>query len=357
MWKCLFKVTQLQYHLKNWSNVPKSIQRNLTRLASDIHPPDPVDTITTEIKTILTNAGEAIKQKVLAHLNTRLHTNREALKAMDPTDARGAVEIAFKHLNKRFGGKIEDLKTKIIREADIIGTNRDTSPETVLKTPAAKRARQESSPHSPTFGPNPESPTLRTLMELEEPSPPPSDPMPQTNKKTIHDMFPPDYNIWSGCTNLIIADEALEHTLASDLPESWQLDIIPGAKLKHVWEIVNEYGYSPEHNFIMAMGHNYRWEKKSTIQNDIDQLAKVLDPGESKFYAMSVCTPKNTTMTEHNNIVTYNHGIESHFGSQVIPPISKDDTILSPDNKHYTADTARIILRRISAHLSYPNLP
>ena len=43
MWKSLYKVIQIQHHLDNWSDLPKSIRRDLTHLGKDIRPPDPVD--------------------------------------------------------------------------------------------------------------------------------------------------------------------------------------------------------------------------------------------------------------------------------------------------------------------------
>src|SRR6218665_2867302 len=57
VWKTLFKVVQLEYHLKNWDNLPPSLQKGLDHMACNITPPDPDDGLAEDIAIILDNAG------------------------------------------------------------------------------------------------------------------------------------------------------------------------------------------------------------------------------------------------------------------------------------------------------------
>lgn len=122
--KEVFKLVQLEHHEQIWSALPPSLKRNLTYMGTNITPPDPTDTLRTDMTDILTRTGEEIRTRVHLHIRERLAHHREILTKLDPTDKETICEVVYDQITRRLGSRINNVRQHIAEVSADIGTNR-----------------------------------------------------------------------------------------------------------------------------------------------------------------------------------------------------------------------------------------
>ena len=378
MWKTLFKVIQIEYHLHNWTKLPGSINRDLTYLAGNIRPPDPIDSLSKDITDILTNAGELIRQLVQTHLHTRLDANRALLRSMRPLDKARAIEVAQKHLARRLGNKITNLREQLNAEAQHIGSqtstadvfiadqsSADTSPPAAL--PVAKRLRVSDTPPStirppPSVTP-PDLPVNTNMDTSSVRTPVPTLPtsttqvtVPTTTAKpsritAIKNKVQP-IEILSDTTTVIISDGSLLNASEVDLYPGWQLIALPGCELNTIAIKAAHITTYHKVKVIIAAGLHHRG---GSYHEDTDAtlhyVASRIKQGHRIFF-LGHSIDANLKTDEQNNIINFNKKLEEMFEDNFIHPCPPELTHSTTDLLRYDTSTVKYTLRFILAFMN-----
>lgn len=172
MVRALYRATQVRRHIDNWKELPASILRDLTRMASNIKPPDPTEALTNDILAIFTNAGTQLLHRVQQHFTERLQINRDILSHLNPADHHVAKDTAYTMMSRTGGRKLNEavLRSLITEEAaninsqpaTIVQDNPVAQPaETIDQNKPIKRVCRQTTP------PNLNAPTTSTYNRYE----------------------------------------------------------------------------------------------------------------------------------------------------------------------------------------------
>jgi len=354
MWKSLYKTIQIQHHLDNWSDLPKSIKRDLTHLAKDIRPPDPVDGLSDDIQKILTDAGLLIQKRVQTHLLTRLTENKKTLADMMPLDTERAADVAFKHLNQRLGSRITDLKQKINTELEQIGRNIITQRQKTPSTSASsKRPRTEDTP------PHADTVFISTLQPTTGLTAPPASATPSTtttkpSRITTKKSKGQPFEIFKDTTTIIVSDECLKNTSEDILDPGWQLLVMPGSELHTIADQAVFYAVSNPVDVIIAGGLNNR---NDTYHQDTDATLghvthRIKQGCRISFMGHSINEHLETEI--RNNVNKYNQKLENLFKDNYVQPVLPYHVLMTNDERHYSTATADYIVNVLRGHLRQP---
>lgn len=123
--KRLFQYVQLRRSLDIWSNIPKTLNKQINELYDNICPPMP-DTVFKELKEKAKNDLKSNMTAIMQeHVTSKMQGVDSALKNFPRTDTERATKIAATYLRKHFGRKINnDWMLQLLNEAsELIGIN------------------------------------------------------------------------------------------------------------------------------------------------------------------------------------------------------------------------------------------
>lgn len=361
LWKNLFRTVQIEYHKGNWSNTPKSIEKNFRSLGENITPPDPTPKVLDNIKDILSGACEAITNAIQTHLQERLEVHREAVKNTKCDNIKDAVDIAHRHLNSRLGHKIKNLREKLNSEAAHTGENAPVPPTTQQRPPAqqpltvpeergstsidtmpsSKRARLE-----PIRTPPPLSqittPTAKTTIARKE------------QKKKIHKAIPFAINIRGDPQTIIVTDDSLMELDEADMSQSWytwQLDVILKAEICDLGRIITQIHTDPSKRIVMAGGLNHKnGQYNASTDKFMADITKQIKDGR-KIFCIGCSIDPNMKEHEIRNIESLNSKLETIFGTNYLHPVRDEDVALTEDKLKFNKRTCSQILLEINEML------
>jgi len=154
LWRSLYKIVQVDHHLTNWEKLPKSINQRLWDLAEDIKPPDSTQQLRDDIRTILSNTGTRIQERIRTHFLERKDSHINTLRTCNPEDKEKAIKIAHKYMVINHGNNIQNLRSKLDEAASHIETGRTTTePVTNPSTTGSNLKRHKPETNTPTPSP------------------------------------------------------------------------------------------------------------------------------------------------------------------------------------------------------------
>ncbi len=84
--KNLFRHSQLQYHINNWTHLPDSIQSSFSSVFQSIFPPMPTSALQSSLHSIQLDTSNKIHSTVLEHLHTQLSATDSILRSLNAWD-------------------------------------------------------------------------------------------------------------------------------------------------------------------------------------------------------------------------------------------------------------------------------
>jgi len=84
--KNLFRHSQLQYHINNWTHLPNSIQSSISSVFQSIFPPMPTSALQSSLHSIQLETSNKIHSTVLEHLHTQLSATDSVLRSLNAWD-------------------------------------------------------------------------------------------------------------------------------------------------------------------------------------------------------------------------------------------------------------------------------
>ena len=127
--KGLFRFVQLSHHRTNWTSLPQSIGRAISKITDNIRPPMPTSTLTDELAALSMDYSQKITRAVQRHIDqSKVSTEQDLLK-LSPQDLSAAVSVANKQLVSKLGKRIAATTQKrLLEEASaMVGLGRTTS--------------------------------------------------------------------------------------------------------------------------------------------------------------------------------------------------------------------------------------
>lgn len=334
--KNIYKWVQLQHHLNNWKNLPKSLAGRLDRLIDDIKPPNCNDMLQNFLKLLAKKFGHDIRNAVDSHLRQQLNETESTAARLNPLDLMRAKEIADRYLRNRLGRLSADQRHAFINSAaELIGIRRDRSASSDVFPAAADvistthPVRHSNSPNRTTTPQPTNNPTMewnvvagrspgrkrRASATPEYPSTgnrfgllhnesdhnggdddedddvriltlPPTHTTKQTKKnKTSNntmstlsgiDVFTGPKHDWkidiNHDTTCLVIGDSNLRNI-SKLPPRWQIASLAGCRLEHVTRALSRSSIADHHiNLVIQAGINHRDETASDFHLDIDHL-------------------------------------------------------------------------------------
>lgn len=379
VWRTLHKIIQLDYHLHNWTTLPRSISKTLDNLTANITPPDPVDGLASDIEDIIKGTGTQIRNRVHTHLRDRLNTQRAKLSTLNPQDKHIAIDVAFKHLNYTIGQRIPNLRTRLEEEANkmrptpgtttTIRTQSYTTPgnTSTITASATKRMRPSDTPPSAIISTQNrfqifedretvEDSDAETIdFDLEAPpqqtdqthgSQRPQKPI----RKSFHVKDIPKVRFQPNTATVIISDSNLKKVPESFIPDDWQLEVLPGAKFDHIVNCINDLPQTETHDIVIAVGINHRTSDLTTTLSQMDRIEELKTKMGHRLHALGVSVGNNIPQQEATTVCAINNRLHEIFREDYIPPLDDEETDTDPDNIHYTQATTEMIWGSIVSH-------
>lgn len=167
MTKALYRTVQIQRHMDNWKELPKSIRKNLNDIANLIRPTDPTDDLVADINTIFLQTGERVRNRVEEHFRERLDTNRNILATVNAADKQVAADTVLRQINRSAGRKVSTAAIEKIIKDEI--TLMNLPAETIA--PLAKRVCRQKTPptiNQPSISTSNRYQPLTTMSDMEE---------------------------------------------------------------------------------------------------------------------------------------------------------------------------------------------
>lgn len=367
LWKTLFKIIQIDHHIKNWVELPKSIKKNLTYLGQGIKPPDPSNALSADIAEILTEAGEKIRERTRLHLLIRIDTHRDALRNMHGTDKRQAIDMAYKHLSNRLGHKIQNLRQKLELEAGHIGENLPTTPIAPEKTTttttttnediqptAAKKQRLEQTSRLSLAK---KTKTTNQISSETAPHKTRSLPTTPTTKRTefkiIHDTIPYAITLRDKATVVIVADDSLLELDENHITLTWQLDVIRGAEIGDLGRIIKQIPFNPSQHLaiVMAGGLNHKNGQYNTATDEqMTQISNSIKDGQ-KIFCIGCSTDLKMKELEKKNITSLNKNLKTVFKGNYMEPPTSEDINLTEDKIKFDKSSCFYIWEELQQRL------
>lgn len=376
MWKALFKVVQIDHHLDNWNTLPPSLKRSLNSITENITPPDPTADLRNNISSILSGAGNEIRRKVQAHLSERLTARRAELAKFTTLDRERAVDVAYKHLHKRLGPRIDGLRHRLEVEALRIGTDPSANQSHAGPTEAATTTETWTIPKPNTLAKRPRTtdtpPGLdirnqyAILLNLDEneltimDSPPPSPrsqrpPLePKRPQKTFHSKYTPNIELRPETKTLVIGDSNLRRTKEEAIPDDCQVAVLPGANVSHILDAANQI---PTNNnltdIVLSVGINHRCHSFSDhTEKELNKLIPMLQLPNTTVHVLGVAINPGLEKYEKTNLQRINTHLHGIFLDRYIEPIDEAEVQATDDGIHYTDETVEKIWGSIVNHLT-----
>lgn len=185
----LFRLVQIQYHIHNWSNLPKSLAFRLNKFVEDINPPRANQQFKQQLSDLTARYSNDILLLVQHHLNTILQTTKQQAGQLDPTNITQAKQMASTNLQQRLGNRLNPDRRMALLDsaAATIGSSRPLNPN----THGHHMASPIDSTPNPTSNPNPNPSPYPTSLSPPNPAPI-SPPNPNPNIVSITKRRAPD---------------------------------------------------------------------------------------------------------------------------------------------------------------------
>lgn len=103
----IFKNVQLRYHTGLWSNLPRSIEKNLDNVFDHVTPPLPDQDLRDRLKYINDTTKAQLLAVVQQHLKKKKQEAKTKLNRLEKRDVDNALDAARTRIRKRFGRKLD----------------------------------------------------------------------------------------------------------------------------------------------------------------------------------------------------------------------------------------------------------
>lgn len=404
--KRLYQSVQLQHHLHNWTNVPKSVQRRIDELLHFICPPVG-DSI--EFRHALADVGiafcEGVRAAVRTHcqyeldrliteFNNSLVTDIDEAKVIARRYARDNKRISAEDFNLHIGAVIPTIGNRpvpspiqTINKTGQASTSASPSTATLINKPlttltvdgpqptqqrslptgddmdwlASSPQRKRPAPKrkgiTPTQPVN-KSPVLEILSSDAESSVS----IQQTKKKprnALYHTLPNGVLTFMGSKSdwtlpdlddiklLVLGDSNLRR--ASKIPSNLNVALLSGANLSHVIDAIGRLDpldNAPPIDVAIQIGINNRDASSDDLQRSIDKLLNRLQHTErlNNCFYVGISVPDSLPDHQRAQVASINQDMQRFFGDlNYIPPIpSSEVEILTNDRDGIHHTTATI---------------
>jgi hypothetical protein len=397
--KAMYRMVQLQHHIDNWQQLPKTINERLTTLAADVRPPKADDAFRTAVNSLADQFGTKLRTLVAEHLHKTLTETEIAAGSLKPIDVDRAKDIAAKYLRGRLG-RLDSTKRQRMMDqaAAMIGINRPAGrapspPDRDAASPwqqaGTKRSRKRTAPEETP----PPLVTTRnrydalainedndddiadqaedddddaTVMDnlsttASPPQPPPvvkkHRPSTVTNVYTGAgvDIFKGPKDDWNLQVDddtqvVVVGDSNLRPV--TRIPPKWQIFSLAGARLTHVGNAIRRCNRDPSKpiTVVIQAGINHRLEDATRMQIDLAELQHDLADNDAVngHYITGLSTPVGLSRDETANINAFNTIALVLFGNEhYIEPIAASRVHVGITDRfgiHHTTETANLVV-------------
>lgn len=408
LWRCLFKGVQLKHHRNNWETTPLSICKRLEDMGEFITPPTPNPETSKQLKTIMQNTGNLIRDCVLKHIDNCISQNRNTLSRLNSMDKNKAFDIAHKHLKKRLGTTIKDdfIINSLTEEFKFLTntsgrdqnkphihsltrpTDDEEAPESTMEwTTVVSKAKNKKRP-PPANTPNSPHTTrnIATLKELDQdveptdsepeyltPSQHPSSKRPRktttplipskpkTNQPETNGDTPITYDITRpppDIHTMVVADSNLSQLTDEHIPTGWYLAMTRGLNIPRTIQILKNLTIPADlKRIIIATGINDREINQKTALTYINDL-KQLMTDRKKHDDVSIIFSKiafgpSLPQDQLETLEFLNNEALSRLpDDHVLNTIPTQDIINMADKLHYTKECALRVWHKIIEEVS-----
>lgn len=152
---------------------------------------------------------------------------------------------------------------------------------------------------------------------------------------------------------LVLGDSNLKHFLETDIPLGWQVEIIPGGKLQHVFEQLRKLPPMRPQNIVLAIGINHRSDNFQYITTPaLDKLQDIARSTGHRLHATCVSINPRLPDSIQDNIIHFNTWLTKIFADRTIKPVPEYNVKTTPkDQIHYTHFTLEKMWANIVKHL------
>lgn len=386
LWRGLFKGAQLTHHRKNWENTPRSIHKRLMDIGEFITPPIPNPDTIGQIKNIMSNTANNIRDCVIKHIDHCITENRKKLGALNPTDKNKAFDIAHRHLKIRLGNKTqEDFLNKCLSDEmkflakpesrdNHIMTKPSVPPEqedhnsdmewTTVGPKNKNKKRPPPSNHSPsprtsrnvsilhqldhTVEPSDTEPEERTSANRPHPS---KRPRANTSSSTNHTNTYSLKNPPPSCHTIVVTDSNMSKLTEAHIPSDWYLSNNRGVNISQTIDLINNMTITPELKYIvLAVGINDRENGRTISAKFLRELGKAISvkaqDGITVIFSATAYGPK-LPKNEAETIDYFNSSVQETYPLNYIPTLSPTEITSSSDHIHHTVDSTLKIWHKI----------
>ena len=357
----------------NWS---KAFRCKNQQLNDFIRPAYPNQTIENQIKEINANWTKHVLDALHSHYTQSITELTNSIRSIDIPNKSSVIEIALARAKRNFGKK---LRLDTIRSFSQICKDVSNSQNDANKTPPHKPAKSTQVDKFPK--PSKSNADMVNVCR-------PNDTITSKQQNTTEFR----YNTRSSTkhnhpvdTSATIKGTFKNHAYTKDTFVKWklesithptfiigdsnlknikhrvdnvQIDSFPGAKIKHITDLVNAYpnsAYKPD-NVIVSVGVNdYNNKFETTTKDQIDKLCGALSKKfpSSRVYIPQLNVPETVSRYGTQNLNKINHYLAKKTKHiTVIPVIKKEDYILASDDYHWTHLTGNKFLRHWLNHLN-----
>ena len=383
---------QLDHHVGNWIQLPAALRKRLDKFADDVKPPMVDDEFNLQIKRATENYGNEICRITREHLDRKRKVTEVEASRLNPADLDKAKPIAEKYLQSRLGSRLgpDQRKTLLERAMDKIGS---AVPAFTATNPAQPQAQQLNGNLNQQPVSRSSSNTLKRKALASSPSPLPihcrnkfdvlrrDDDGPHADEATpihenpaetpikkaqqatanrsmsilddsqellvervvVHDGQKEDWEVEVGPQSrvLVIGDSNLRNADPRSIPSDWEVHASPGAKYRHVTNILQRWGESlsradPEDmldHLIIQVGINHREESIDVIREEVIKMERTARGLARTVSIMGISTAQILDEAIRRNVEKINQ-LLARGSLEYIPPLPIADVHIRPGDSY-----------------------
>jgi hypothetical protein len=318
-----FRLAQLTHHLQNWSSCPKSIDANIDELIADINPP----------------------------MSTR-GSSRSA-----PSPALAVPSVSPPPLGTRYRDRL-----CLIAPSSSSSSASTTSVSPSLLSPPRPVASTSSAPFSVADQAPPDDVTAGPPTSTKQPpsSIGASKDVNSPVRGTVKIHFPPQRRRWHLSTNLgaqalVVADSNGASWDNELLPFGMHVDVFRGGHLRDAAHLIEDAStaLNDVEMLIIAMGLNDRTtERPDDVVLDLQMISDWGSHYRKRLAFVEIPILPSLSTAVQETIMHINLAAKDIFGADFVE-IDQEAVFVQttdPSGLHYSVDTAKMILSRVTDH-------
>jgi len=166
---------------------------------------------------------------------------------------------------------------------------------------------------------------------------------------------------------LVIGDSNLRNADATKLPGDWEIHSYPGAKFKHVKQVLKGLKDNmvktgkPDKldRIIIQVGINHRGEQVENISSDVSQIEQIVADLCQSAHFVGISTAESLDDATHRSVSRINQYLSQSDKLGYIPPLNRAEVYLRPNDTygiHFDESTLGKVVNSIVSHVTKNSL-